>query len=45
MKIKPNPRTIEHTKLLENMQETLKKETEYVIIHKLLMILIYTIHH
>ena len=45
MGIYPKIRTIELTKLLENMQETLKKETEYVIIHKLLMILIYTIHH
>ena len=39
MEIKPKPRTIEHTKLLENMQETLKKEIEYVLIHKLLVIL------
>ena len=45
VEIYPKLRTIELTKLLENMQETLKKETEYVIIHKLFMILIYTIHH
>ena len=35
VEINPKLRTIELTKLLENMQETLKKETEYVIIHKL----------
>ena len=45
MEINPKLRTIELTKLLENMQETLKKETEYVIIHKLLMILIYNRHN
>ena len=45
VEINPKLRTIELTKLLENIQETLKKGIEYVKIHKLLMILIYTIHH
>ena len=43
--LNPILRTIEITKLLENMQEMLKKETEYVIIHKFLLILIYIIHN
>ena len=39
VEIKPKITTIELTKVLENMQETLKKETEYVIIQKLLLLL------
>ena len=31
VEIYPKLRTIELTKLLENMQDTLKKETEYVV--------------